>query len=306
MASFEKARVIQERLGAGDNPSVAAFRNDLAMTHNDIGILRHETGRNGRRRWRPTSEAQSRFRSRLTRENPSVTEFQTALALSHVNIGSLRNETGHPAEALASHELAHAIFERLARENPTVSQVPERLLAESLRSYIGVLQRGHRPDRRRALASVQARPTRFSSRLRKRATFVGHRSYAERPGQEPQQPPRRSLQARGRGGWWRRWRRSRRPSAIYRAAWPREETRRVTYLPARPGHEPQQYRHRTAGWVATGRCGGTGVILRRQAWAIRRSGSTRGEPVGRRLPGRPCWDQSQHRQPGASQMGRPA
>ena len=58
---------------------------------------------------------------------------------SHNNIGVVLRETGKPAEALAAYEQARAILERLARENPTVTEF-QADLAES-HNNIGLCSR---------------------------------------------------------------------------------------------------------------------------------------------------------------------
>ncbi len=42
--------------------------------------------------------------------------------MSYDKLGNLQRATGRPAEALLSYEQAHAIWERLARENPSVAE----------------------------------------------------------------------------------------------------------------------------------------------------------------------------------------
>ena len=79
-----------------------------------------------------------------------MNEYQADLARGHGNIGILLSDTGHP-EAMASYEKALAIWERLARDFPTVTEYRENLshchhvvaillqntgrLAEALESY---------------------------------------------------------------------------------------------------------------------------------------------------------------------------
>ena len=97
LASYLEARAIFERL-VHDEPTVAEYLNDLAASHNNIGLLLSDLDR--------TAEALEShqkavaIRERLTRDHPTVAEYQNDLARSFNNIGSLRSETGHPAEAL--------------------------------------------------------------------------------------------------------------------------------------------------------------------------------------------------------------
>jgi tetratricopeptide (TPR) repeat protein len=121
---------------AGDNPSVTKFQSDLALSHNNIGILQGETGH-------PDQALESfnnalAIRERLARENPTVTEFQNLLAGSHLNIGNFQKVTGHPDQALESYGKALAISERLARDNPSVTEFQGALA--KIHNSIGVSQ----------------------------------------------------------------------------------------------------------------------------------------------------------------------
>ncbi len=51
-----------------------------------------------------------------------MTEIARSLANGHGNVGRLQFVTGQPERALESYGKAHTIFERLARENPAVTQ----------------------------------------------------------------------------------------------------------------------------------------------------------------------------------------
>jgi len=115
LASSEWARAIQERL-ARENPSVPAFRSDVAASYHNIGLVQRATGQPAEAL--ASYERARAIQERLARENPSVPAFQEDLALSHNSFGLVQNEMGRPAEALASLEQARPIRERLAREHP--------------------------------------------------------------------------------------------------------------------------------------------------------------------------------------------
>jgi tetratricopeptide (TPR) repeat protein len=92
------------------------FQRDLALSHHNIGLLLHETGKPAEAL--KAYESARAIRRRLADANPTVTEFQRDLARSHNNIGVLLRETGKPAEALKAYESARAIQQTLAREHP--------------------------------------------------------------------------------------------------------------------------------------------------------------------------------------------
>ena len=54
-------------------------------------------------------------------------EFRSRLALSHNNLGIVLKDTGKPAEAEVEYRAALAIFQKLADDNPTVSDFRSRL-----------------------------------------------------------------------------------------------------------------------------------------------------------------------------------
>ena len=115
LASFERGRGILERL-SNDNPSVTAFRSELAKCENSVGLLEREMGR-------PDEALVSLTKARaiweqLSRENPTVVDYQNGLAASYHNIAVL-HELSRPEEALASYRQALAICERMSRENPS-------------------------------------------------------------------------------------------------------------------------------------------------------------------------------------------
>ncbi len=76
LASFERARAIQERL-ARENPSVTGFQSELAMSQNIIGILQSAMGRPGDAL---ESYDQARvIQERLAREHPESPDFASLL-----------------------------------------------------------------------------------------------------------------------------------------------------------------------------------------------------------------------------------
>ncbi len=149
MGSFQRAREIWERL-VRENPSVTDFQSRLAGIHYNIGVLRSDAN------WTAGAlESHERAHAiweRLARENPSVTEFQRDLAASHYSIGvrlaitalqeMYRNgvrlrEPSKEAEGLHSLKRAVAIQERLAQENPSITEFQNNLAMSH--NVIGIL-----------------------------------------------------------------------------------------------------------------------------------------------------------------------
>ena len=118
LASLEQARAIRERL-VRENPSVTEFQRHLGEIQGDSRPPTEGHGSAGG--GAGVARAGPHDPGAAARENPSVIEFQNDLAASHDMIGTLQHKMGRLAEALASHERGRLIRERLARENPSVT-----------------------------------------------------------------------------------------------------------------------------------------------------------------------------------------
>ncbi len=95
-AEYRKALAIQQKL-ADDNPTVTEFRDSLAVSHINLGILlTNYTGR--------SSEAETECRKalaiqqKLADDNAAVTDFRSTLAGSHITSAT----TGGHAEVVGS------------------------------------------------------------------------------------------------------------------------------------------------------------------------------------------------------------
>ena len=96
---YRKALAIQEKLVA-EFPAVPEYRRDLALSHNNLGILL-----SGLRK-RPEAEEQYRkalaIQEKLVAEFPAVPEYRKDLAGSHNNLGDLLTDLGKRPEAEAA------------------------------------------------------------------------------------------------------------------------------------------------------------------------------------------------------------
>jgi tetratricopeptide (TPR) repeat protein len=116
-ADYEEMRVIFSKLAA-DFPSVVAYRQDLAASHNNLGKLLRDLGKRG--------EAEAAFRAalkvqeQLAADVPSDPEYRQELAGSHNNLGVLLKELGKLEPAEAAHRAALKIQEQLAADFPSV------------------------------------------------------------------------------------------------------------------------------------------------------------------------------------------
>ncbi len=106
------------------------------MSHSQIGLLHHETGR-------PAEGLESLERAiaildRLARENPSVTEYQSDLARTHRNLSLVQRDTGRLSSARFSSACPRSL-RAAGGENPAVTKFQSDLAASHI--SIGILQR---------------------------------------------------------------------------------------------------------------------------------------------------------------------
>ena len=117
VAAFEMARDGYTGLSM-DFPSLSAYRQVLAGTHNNLGILLAELGK------RPESEEQFRkalaIQETLAADFASVPAHRKDLALSYNNLGFLQAGLGKTGDAEERYKKALTIQEKLAAEFPAV------------------------------------------------------------------------------------------------------------------------------------------------------------------------------------------
>ena len=103
---------------AADFPAVPAYRQELAHSHNNLGILLADLGK------RPEAEEQYRkalaIQEKLAADFPAVPEYRQDLARSHNNLGILLADLGKRPEAEEQYRKALAIQEKLAADFPAV------------------------------------------------------------------------------------------------------------------------------------------------------------------------------------------
>ena len=106
---------------ADDNPAVDRFRSRLAASHDRP---RHPAVRRraSRRRRRPSTARRWRSGRSWPTTTPPSPNSAADLADSHNNLGILLSETGRPAEAEAEYRTALAIQQKLADDNPAVTE----------------------------------------------------------------------------------------------------------------------------------------------------------------------------------------
>jgi eukaryotic-like serine/threonine-protein kinase len=133
---YNQALSIQKQLAA-DFPNRPEFRQQLAASHNNRGMVPHATGRlkEAEQDW---NEALS-ICKQLVADFPTSPEFRQELANSHGNRGVLRRETGRLNEAEEDFDQVVSIRKQLVAEFPSRLEF-RRVLAGSHHN-LGILRR---------------------------------------------------------------------------------------------------------------------------------------------------------------------
>jgi eukaryotic-like serine/threonine-protein kinase len=118
LQAYEESLRIKRRI-ADDHPDNAEYRCDVAMSHHNIGILRHRFGKLAEAL--VSHQSALAIRSSLAAANPGVTHFQRDLANGLNETGDVLRSLGRTAEARLSHEQARKILEDLLEKNPSVT-----------------------------------------------------------------------------------------------------------------------------------------------------------------------------------------
>ena len=117
--SHRQALAIGESLAA-EFPAVPEYRQELAKSHNGLGLLLAHLGKG------PEAEKTHRqalaIGEKLAAEFPAVPEYRHELAQSHNYLGVLLTIVGKPVEAEQHHRQALAIREKLAADFPAVPE----------------------------------------------------------------------------------------------------------------------------------------------------------------------------------------
>jgi serine/threonine protein kinase/Flp pilus assembly protein TadD len=120
---------------AADFPAVPQYREELAKSHNNLGIQLAGLGK------RVEAEAAYRqalaVQERLAADFPAVPQYRQELARSHNNLGNLLAELGKRVEAEAAYRQALAVQENLAADFGAVPEYRQELAR--IHNNLGVL-----------------------------------------------------------------------------------------------------------------------------------------------------------------------
>ena len=123
---YRKALAIQEKLVA-DFPAVSGYREDLAGSHGNLGILLASLGQGD------AAEEEYRkglaIQEKLAADFPDVAEYRPDLAESHTNLGGLLLNSDRGAAAEEQYRKALAIQEKLVADFPAVPDYRSELAA---------------------------------------------------------------------------------------------------------------------------------------------------------------------------------
>jgi tetratricopeptide (TPR) repeat protein len=112
-AAHRRALVIEEKLAA-EFPEVCAYRVELAVIHDSLGLVLSAVGR------RADAEAAYRralaIKEKLAAEFPAVPGYRISLGGSQINFGNLLRENRQPEQALDWYARAIAALEEVLRQ----------------------------------------------------------------------------------------------------------------------------------------------------------------------------------------------
>ncbi len=129
---------------AAEFPAVSSYRERLAASDNDLGILLAGQGKE--------PEAEEQFRNalaigeKLSTEFPALPKYRSGLALSHLNLGCTLAGLGKRPEADEQYRKGLAIWERLVADFPAVSEYREGLAVSHNNLGHLLADLGKRPD----------------------------------------------------------------------------------------------------------------------------------------------------------------
>jgi tetratricopeptide (TPR) repeat protein len=123
----EAFRTSQERYAqlVADFPAVPDYRQELAVTHENLGVLLKDTGRG--------KEAEGEYRQardlqqHLVNESPGVPGYRERLAGCHCNLGALLHSAGRAQDAEGELRQALDLDQRLADDFPAVPDYRQEL-----------------------------------------------------------------------------------------------------------------------------------------------------------------------------------
>ena len=115
IAAYQSALQTWQQL-AREYPNRMEYRDTLASTYNNLGILYRTTGK--AKRALASYQHALKIRRDLATDYPASSPNRRELAAIYDNIGVVYQTTGRPADALAAHLQALELHEQLVRQNP--------------------------------------------------------------------------------------------------------------------------------------------------------------------------------------------
>jgi serine/threonine protein kinase/tetratricopeptide (TPR) repeat protein len=122
---------------AGETPAVSTYRQNLATSLNNLGVLLVDLGKH--------AEAETCYRralalrQKLSEESPTSSEYRRQVAASHNNLGVVLRELKRPADAEKAYRRSLELRKKLAAEAPTVPEHQQELGGSYLN--LGILLR---------------------------------------------------------------------------------------------------------------------------------------------------------------------
>jgi eukaryotic-like serine/threonine-protein kinase len=124
VAAFQLARDSYEKLAA-EFAIVPDYRNHLAVSHNNAGLVLYELGKLDTA-WDELCAARD-IQKKLTEEFPAELDFQNELARTHNNLGAILTGLGRSADSQMEYKAAREIQKNLVEQVPTEPRYQKEL-----------------------------------------------------------------------------------------------------------------------------------------------------------------------------------
>jgi serine/threonine-protein kinase len=132
--AYLRARALFQKLVQA-HPDLPQYQNDLARTHNNLGILLSALGQ----REQALKEYQQArdLHLKLVQAHPDLPQYQQDLASTHNNLGNLLSVLGQREQALVEYCQARDLFRKLVQAHPDLPRYQQDLA--STHNNLGIL-----------------------------------------------------------------------------------------------------------------------------------------------------------------------
>jgi tetratricopeptide (TPR) repeat protein len=125
-----------------NHPALPEYQNDLARTHNNLGLLLRALGK--KEEAAMEYEQARTLQQKLIDNHPDLPEYQQDLARTQANLGNLLSDQGKREEAAKEYEQARTLQQTLVKDYPNVPEYQNDLV-RTLVNLSHLLLKGGKP-----------------------------------------------------------------------------------------------------------------------------------------------------------------